>query len=130
MLCVVAQSRLRCVPYRRPLPRRRSFVDVALLPPRRPATHSPSQNISEDNDSRVGSAQDGAEGGTVTKALHGSDSSSAVSLLSTFVPVLVYVAVCTLIFWVLRRRLPRVYRPRTMLTSLPPQCVLPAPSPR
>ncbi|MBE3042552.1 hypothetical protein IMZ48_08230 [Candidatus Bathyarchaeota archaeon] len=45
-------------------------------------------------------------------------------------PVAVYALVCILIFWVLRRRLPRVYRPRTMLTSLLPQCVsLASPAP-
>lgn len=45
------------------------------------------------------------------------------SLLSTLVPVVVYSAICILIFWFLRRRMPRVYRPRTMLTSLLPQYV-------
>lgn len=84
---------------------------------------TPSQEIpGEGDDSRVGSARDGAEGGTLSKALNGS-SSSAASLLSTLLPVLVYSAVCILLFGVLRRRLPRVYRPRTMLTSLLPQCV-------
>lgn len=95
-----------------------------LAPTRPPSLLTSPQDISEDEDPRVGSARDNSTGGTVSKLNgDGSDSASVVSLLSTLVPVAVYASVCILIFWVLRRRLPRVYRPRTMLTSLLPQCV-------
>lgn len=41
----------------------------------------------------------------------------------TLIPVTVYATVCLLIFWVFRRKFPRVYAPRTILSSLEPQCV-------
>ncbi|GKT51158.1 uncharacterized protein ColSpa_11339 [Colletotrichum spaethianum] len=67
-------------------------------------------------DGRVGSARDNSTGGTVSKLqLDDSDSSSLMSLVSTLVPVLIYTAVCLLIFWALRRRSLRVYSPRTIL---------------
>lgn len=73
------------------------------------------------NDPRVGSARDNA---TSPSALHintGTNSASFATLFSTLIPVAVYAAVCILIFWVLRRRWPRVYAPRTFLSSLEAQ---------
>jgi hypothetical protein len=39
-------------------------------------------------------------------------------LLGTLIPVLVYSSVCIVLFLVLRNRIPRVYSPRTFLSSL------------
>ncbi|PKS07447.1 hypothetical protein jhhlp_006051 [Lomentospora prolificans] len=87
-----------------------------------------SLNISEDDDGRIGSAQDNSTGGgTLSKIdFQPKNSASLASLFSTLIPVLIYAAVCILIFWCLRHRLPRVYSPRTILTSLLPQYVPPS----
>ncbi|CAI4214972.1 unnamed protein product [Parascedosporium putredinis] len=81
--------------------------------------------ISEEDDKRIASSHDNSTGeGTLSKVkvdFEPSDSASLASLFSTLVPVLVYAGVCILIFWCLRHRLPRVYSPRTILTSLLPQ---------
>ncbi|KFY40939.1 hypothetical protein V495_05162 [Pseudogymnoascus sp. VKM F-4514 (FW-929)] len=75
----------------------------------------------ESNDPRVGSARNGTEaGGTLSNATKGTNTSSIAGLLSTLVPVIVYAAVCMLIFWGCRTRYPRVYSPRTILSSLEP----------
>ncbi|OHF00952.1 hypothetical protein CORC01_03780 [Colletotrichum orchidophilum] len=75
-----------------------------------------SLNGGGNGDDRVGSARDNSTGGgTVSKLKLGSDSSSLMSLVSTFIPVLIYTIVCLLIFWTLRRRSLRVYSPRTIL---------------
>ena len=47
----------------------------------------------------------------------------------TLVPVLIYATVCVTIFFVLRRKLPRVYAPRSYLSSLEPQYVSPSQEP-
>lgn len=75
--------------------------------------HPLPQNQSEDP--RIGSGRDNSTGGTLSHVTSsGTDSSSAASLGSTFVPVLVYSGVCLLIFFVFRRKCQRVYAPRTL----------------
>ncbi|KAM0278279.1 hypothetical protein ACHAQH_005292 [Verticillium albo-atrum] len=72
-----------------------------------------------DDDSRTGSARDGSDGGTLSKQLgNKGDSASLASLMSTLLPVLVYSAVCLIIFWFFRRKVQRVYSPRSILHSL------------
>ncbi|KAJ0164551.1 Uncharacterized protein CTA2_734 [Colletotrichum tanaceti] len=72
--------------------------------------------LNGEGDDRVGSARNNSTGGTISKIqLSDSDSSSLMSLVSTLIPVLIYTAVCLLIFWALRRRSLRVYSPRTIL---------------
>ncbi|SPO07114.1 related to RSN1 - Overexpression rescues sro7/sop1 in NaCl [Cephalotrichum gorgonifer] len=80
-------------------------------------------DIGEGSDPRVGSAQDNSTGGgTLSKIdVSNGDPSSLSSLFSTLLPVLIFAIVCMLIFWCLRHRMPRVYRPRTMLSTLLPQ---------
>ncbi|KAH8594063.1 hypothetical protein B0O99DRAFT_514425, partial [Bisporella sp. PMI_857] len=70
------------------------------------------------DDPRVGSSRDNE---TSPSALHlntASNSNSVATLFSTLIPVSIYATVCLLIFWVLRRKFPRVYAPRTFLSSL------------
>ncbi|ROT42626.1 phosphate metabolism protein [Sodiomyces alkalinus F11] len=80
--------------------------------------------IPEQDDSRLGSARDGSEGGTLS-AVSGNNSASLSSLFATFVPILIYTVVCLSIFSVFRTRLLRVYSPRAILRNLLPE----APSP-
>lgn len=75
----------------------------------------------DDGDSRTGSARTDGDGGTVSKMNNPGESSSVKSLVGTMVPVLVYTAVCVLVFWVLRRRMARVYSPRAHLRHYLPQ---------
>ncbi|KFY31430.1 hypothetical protein V493_01115 [Pseudogymnoascus sp. VKM F-4281 (FW-2241)] len=84
------------------------------------ALHIDLKRDAENNDPRVGSARNGSTGGTLSNATKGTNTSSITGLLSTLVPVIVYAAVCMLIFWGCRTRYPRVYAPRTILSSLEP----------
>ncbi|EEY23432.1 phosphate metabolism protein [Verticillium alfalfae VaMs.102] len=71
------------------------------------------------DDSRTGSARDDGDGGTLSKQLgNKGDSASLASLTSTLLPVLIYSAVCLIIFWFFRRKVQRVYSPRSILHSL------------
>ncbi|KAK3368352.1 hypothetical protein B0H63DRAFT_528720 [Podospora didyma] len=81
-----------------------------------PATKSLERRLSEADDGRIGSTRDGGNGtGTVTTYMKsGTDSASFTALGSTFVPVIIYSAICLLIFLTFRRKCPRVYAPRTM----------------
>ncbi|KFY69376.1 hypothetical protein V496_00311 [Pseudogymnoascus sp. VKM F-4515 (FW-2607)] len=72
----------------------------------------------ESDDPRVGSARNGSTGGTLASATKGTNTSSITGLVATLIPVMVYAAVCMLIFWGCRTRYPRVYSPRTILSSL------------
>ncbi|OBT96739.1 hypothetical protein VE01_04090 [Pseudogymnoascus verrucosus] len=75
----------------------------------------------ENSDPRVGSARNGStSGGTLSNATKGTNTSSIPGLLATLVPVIVYAVVCLLIFWGCRTRYPRVYSPRSILSSLEP----------
>lgn len=51
----------------------------------------------------------------------GTDSASLSTLGATLVPVTIYTVVCLLVFLILRRKCPRVYYPRTFLSTLDPQ---------
>ncbi|KFZ08124.1 hypothetical protein V502_09528 [Pseudogymnoascus sp. VKM F-4520 (FW-2644)] len=82
------------------------------------ALHVDLKQRGESDDPRVGSARNGSTGGTLSNATKGTNTSSIVGLLSTLVPVIVYAAVCMLIFWGCRTRYPRVYSPRSILSSL------------
>ncbi len=69
----------------------------------------------QSDDPRIGSGRDNSTGGTLSHvSSSGSNSASLSSLGSTFVPVLIYSAVCLTIFFTLRRKCPRVYAPKTL----------------
>ncbi|CAG8975321.1 hypothetical protein HYALB_00005651 [Hymenoscyphus albidus] len=70
------------------------------------------------SDPRVGSARNNATSTSALKGLALTNSASFFALFMTFVPVAVYAVVCIVIFFVLRRKYPRVYSPRTFLASL------------
>ncbi|KAL5604303.1 hypothetical protein BROUX41_002276 [Berkeleyomyces rouxiae] len=79
---------------------------------------------SNSSDPRVGSATSNSTGGTLSKISvtdTSKSSASASALISTLVPVIIYSALCLSIFWLLRHKFPRVYSPRTILTSFLPQ---------
>ncbi|KAH7311115.1 hypothetical protein BKA65DRAFT_163797 [Rhexocercosporidium sp. MPI-PUGE-AT-0058] len=71
-------------------------------------------------DPRIGSARDNATATNVKKITQPTNSASFAALFSTLVPVLVYAAVCLCLFVVGRKFFPRVYYPRTFLSSLAP----------
>lgn len=76
----------------------------------------------ECNDPRVGAGRDNATGGTIVNiAKPGTNSSSWSTLGGTFVPVVVFTAVCLLLFLVLRPRCERVYAARSIPGLLLPQ---------
>ena len=69
----------------------------------------------QSSDPRLGSSRDNSTTGTLSHVTSsGTDSSSAASLGSTFVPVLVYSGVCLAIFFVFRPKCRRVYAARTI----------------
>lgn len=74
----------------------------------------------QNDDPRIGSSRDNSSSATVTGISSGSNSASISALLTTLIPVAVYVAVCLVIFIFFRRKCPRVYAPRTFLSSLHP----------
>ncbi|KAJ8063499.1 hypothetical protein OCU04_007375 [Sclerotinia nivalis] len=78
------------------------------------------RELNQSSDPRIGSSRDNSTSSTVTAAASGSNSSSFSALFSTLIPVSVFAAVCTISFLVLRRKYPRVYSPRTFLSSLEP----------
>ncbi|OBT63937.1 hypothetical protein VE03_05927 [Pseudogymnoascus sp. 23342-1-I1] len=82
------------------------------------ALHIDLKRDTQSDDPRVGSARNGSTGGTLSNATKGTNTSSITGLVATLVPVIVYAAVCMLIFWGCRTRYPRVYSPRTILSSL------------
>ncbi|ETI23483.1 hypothetical protein G647_05285 [Cladophialophora carrionii CBS 160.54] len=71
-------------------------------------------------DPRVGSARDNSTSPGLSRMVAGSNSSSGRNLLATLVPVLIWAAICIIIFIISRRKCPRVYAPRTLLRSLEP----------
>ncbi|KAL2759971.1 hypothetical protein ACRALDRAFT_1060065 [Sodiomyces alcalophilus JCM 7366] len=77
-------------------------------------------NLADDDDSRVGSARDDGDGGTLS-AVGGNNSASLSSLVATFIPILIYTVVCLSIFSVFRRKVLRVYSPRAILPNLFPE---------
>ncbi|CAK7198499.1 hypothetical protein SEUCBS139899_001160 [Sporothrix eucalyptigena] len=71
--------------------------------------------INQSNDPRIGSGRDNSTGGTLSHVTSsGTESSSASSLGSTFLPVLVYSGACLTVFIIFRRKCQRVYAPRTL----------------
>ncbi|KIX96826.1 uncharacterized protein Z520_07546 [Fonsecaea multimorphosa CBS 102226] len=71
-------------------------------------------------DPRVGSARDNSTSPGLSRVVSGSNSSSTSDLVATLVPVLIWAALCIIIFVILRRKCPRVYAPRALLKSLEP----------
>lgn len=71
-------------------------------------------------DPRIGSARDNSTSTSALKATEGTNSASFSTLFMTFVPVAIYAVVCVVIFFIGRKHLPRVYTPRTFLSSLDP----------
>ncbi|KAH8174698.1 hypothetical protein LIA77_06117 [Sarocladium implicatum] len=82
-------------------------------------------SLTQDDDERQGSAREDSDGGGTVTTANGNKSSSAAKLGATFIPIAIYVAVCLLLFLVLRRKLKRVYSPRTFQSLRAPL----APSP-
>ncbi|QSZ31452.1 hypothetical protein DSL72_001017 [Monilinia vaccinii-corymbosi] len=78
------------------------------------------RGVNQSTDPRVGSSRENATASTLTVAPTGPNSSSFSALFSTLVPVGILAAVCAISFLVLRRKFPRVYAPRTFLSSLEP----------
>ncbi|KAL2177480.1 uncharacterized protein P884DRAFT_243614 [Thermothelomyces heterothallicus CBS 202.75] len=74
--------------------------------------------INESEDGRIGSGRDDSDGGgtliNFNPVEDDKKSASLSALASTFIPVLVYSAVCFLVFFVFRRKCRRVYAPRTV----------------
>jgi hypothetical protein len=79
-----------------------------------------------DDDPRVGSTREDSDGGGTLTANSGSKSESLSKLGSTFIPIAIYIAVCLIIFIVLRRRWHRVYAPRTIPALRAPEPPSPA----
>jgi hypothetical protein len=81
--------------------------------------------INESDDGRIGSGRnDSGGGGTLVNfnpADDGKKSESLASLGSTFIPVVVYSAICLLIFFVFRRKCRRVYAARTLPSLRSPE---------
>jgi hypothetical protein len=73
----------------------------------------------QSNDGRIASGQDNSSGGTLSH--FGENSSSLSSLGWTFLPVLIYAAICFAIFFTFRRKYPRVYAPRTLPSLRKPE---------
>ncbi|KAK0717541.1 hypothetical protein B0T26DRAFT_299036 [Lasiosphaeria miniovina] len=87
--------------------------------------------LNQSDDPRIGSTRDNSTSGTAstlakTATQSGTNSASLTSLGSTFVPVIIYSAICLAIFFTFRRKCPRVYAPRTLQTLRGPE----HPSPR
>lgn len=79
------------------------------------------QNTSS-SDPRVGSSRNGSDSTSVAKNLTQPTNSASLSVFFvSLVPVFVYAVICTIVFFVGRKYLPRVYTPRTFLSSLEPQ---------
>ncbi|KJZ75460.1 hypothetical protein HIM_05156 [Hirsutella minnesotensis 3608] len=78
------------------------------------------------NDPRVGSGREDSSGGGTLSTASNSKTSSLSKLGATFIPVVVYLAVCLIIFIILRRRCQRVYAPRTFPTLRAPERPSPA----
>lgn len=78
------------------------------------------QQQNQEDDPRIGSSLDNSSSATITGISSGSNSASISALFTTLIPVSIYVGVCLAIFLVLRRKCPRVYAPRTFLSSLHP----------
>lgn len=57
----------------------------------------------------------------VTGSARSQQQSSASTVLSTLVPAAIYGSVFFILFLILRRIFPRIYNPRTFVSSLPPQ---------
>lgn len=70
------------------------------------------------SDPRTGSARDGETAPNASRLSAGPNGSSLDTLVATLVPVLVWAALCILIFLGLRNRCRRVYSPRAGLKSL------------
>lgn len=73
------------------------------------------KRLNQSEDPRLGSSRDNSTTGTLSHVTSsGTDSSSAASLGSTFIPVLVYSGVCLAIFFIFRPKCRRVYAARTI----------------
>lgn len=69
----------------------------------------------------MGSGRQDSSGGGTLSAASNNKTSSLSKLGATFIPVVVYLALCLVIFVVLRRRCSRVYAPRTMPSLRAPE---------
>ncbi|KAL2145282.1 hypothetical protein VTI28DRAFT_7650 [Corynascus sepedonium] len=87
--------------------------------------------INESDDGRIGSGRDDSGGGGTLVNFNpvegdDKDSASLSALGSTFIPVLVYSAVCFIVFFIFRRKCRRVYAPRTVPSLRAPENPSPA----
>ncbi|KAK0639756.1 hypothetical protein B0T16DRAFT_423705 [Cercophora newfieldiana] len=87
------------------------------------------RRFNESADPRIGSGRDNSTGGTLSHADLAPKPDEAASSLSTlattFVPVLIYSAICLSIFILLRKKCPRVYAPRTFASLRGPERTAP-----
>uniref|UniRef100_A0A8H7K322 CSC1/OSCA1-like 7TM region domain-containing protein n=1 Tax=Bionectria ochroleuca TaxID=29856 RepID=A0A8H7K322_BIOOC len=82
--------------------------------------------LDQDDDPRVGANRNGSGDQGTLSSLNGSQGSSLSKLGSTFIPVVIYLTVCLLVFIFLRRRVPRVYAPRTFRVLRYPEATISA----
>ncbi|CAH0057794.1 unnamed protein product [Clonostachys solani] len=82
--------------------------------------------LDQDKDPRVGANRNGSSDQGTLSSLNGSQGSSLSQLGSTFIPVVIYLTVCLLVFIFLRRRVPRVYAPRTFRVLRYPEATISA----
>ncbi|KAM3081742.1 hypothetical protein ACMFMG_005188 [Clarireedia jacksonii] len=76
------------------------------------------RGLDPNKDPRIGSSRENSTSSSLFPAATGSNSSSFSSLYSTLIPVTVYAVVCLILFLIFRKKYPRVYAPRTFLSSL------------
>ncbi|KAH8809337.1 hypothetical protein F5884DRAFT_795356 [Xylogone sp. PMI_703] len=76
--------------------------------------------FNQSEDPRVGSARDNATSTSLTTVTTGTNSASFSALVTAFIPISIYAAICMAIFLYSRRLYPRVYAPRSFLSSLEP----------
>ncbi|KAJ6442505.1 calcium permeable stress-gated cation channel [Purpureocillium lavendulum] len=72
-------------------------------------------------DPRVGAGRGDSDGGGTLSTSANNKTSSLGKLGATFIPISIYVAICIIVFTVLRRRCTRVYAPRTIAALRAPE---------
>ncbi|KAL3958204.1 hypothetical protein ACCO45_006366 [Purpureocillium lilacinum] len=95
------------------------FVRLSPTPQISPPDHA--EPVKGGKDPRVGSGRGDSSGGGTLSTSANNKTSSLGKLGATFIPIAIYVAVCVVIFVVLRRRCTRVYAPRTISALRAPE---------
>ncbi|KAH7305826.1 hypothetical protein B0I35DRAFT_443346 [Stachybotrys elegans] len=71
-------------------------------------------SLDQQDDPRLGAGRNDSDGGGTLSTNAGSTTASASKLGATFVPIVIYLAVCLVVFLTLRPRCKRVYGPRAI----------------